>query len=179
MAMLDYAWNFSNAQAITASAASTTAVDLSGAGSGNAPKMVFGQTYYGSDLGVGDGMAVPKIIVSVGAAFATLTSLEVAAQFAPDNGSNAAGTYITYAQTGAIPVADLVTGALIGTFNFPKMPTREDGLLTDYPLPRFVQLYYTVAGSNATAGTVNAWAGLQSDNQAGGVNYGSNFSVGA
>ena len=177
MAITDGLLTLSAAQAITATAASTNIIDLTGAGSGNAPNMVFGGSVYGADMGVGDGMAVPKIVVSVGTAFLTLTSLTVAAQFAPDNGSNAPGTYITYAQTGAIPVADLVAGAFIGTFGYPQMPTKVDGILTDYPLPRFVRLDYTVAGSNATAGTVNAYVELQRDSQLGGVNYGSNFVV--
>lgn len=180
MAYTDISLTFSSAQAITATAASTNIVDLTGAGSGNAPNLSFGSaTVYGADMGVGDGMAIPKIVVSVGTVFATLTSLTIAAQFAPDDGTNHPGTYITYAQTGAIPVADLVASAMLGTFGFPQMPTRMDGLLTDYPMPRFVRLNYTVAGSNATTGTLNAYIELQRDSQNAGVNYPSNFSVAA
>jgi hypothetical protein len=169
---------FSAAQAITATAASTTIVDLTGFGSGTAPNLSFGTgTVYGADMGIGDGMATPKVWVGVGTTFLTLTSLNVAAQFAPDNGSNAPGTYITYAETGAIPVADLVAGATIGTFDFPQMPAKIDGVLTDYPMPRFMRLNYTVAGSNATAGTVNAFIAIQRDSQLAAANYPSNFTV--
>lgn len=174
---LDNSLIFSSAQAITATAASTNIVDLTGFGSGNAPNLIFGSTTFGTDQGVGDGMAVPKILCTVTTSFATLTSLNVSAQFAPDSGSNTPGTYITYAETGAIPVADLVAGASVGTFGFPKMPTLLDGTLTDYPMPRFMRINYTVAGSNATAGNVNAAIVIQQDSQLAGVNYGSNFVV--
>lgn len=169
---------FSNNQAITATAASTSIVDLTGAGSGNAPNLIFGGTAYGADMGVGDGMAVPKVIVNVTQAFATLTSLTVSAQFAPDNGSNAPGTYLTYAETGAIPVAALTLGAEIGTFDLPQQ-VQGAKELANYPMPRFIRLNYTVAGSNATTGTVYAFIGLQRDGQLGATNYSSNFVVGA
>lgn len=167
---------FSSAQAITATAVSTSIVDLTGFGSGNAPAISFGTaSVFGADMGVGDGEAVPKIAVTVAAAFATLTSLMVSAQFAVDNGSNAPGTYQTYAETGAIPVAALVAGARIGTFNLPNKPDT----LAQYPLPRFIRLNYTVVGSNATTGTVNAGIVLQKDVELGGINYPSNFTVAA
>jgi hypothetical protein len=179
MAITDGLLTLSSAQVITATAASTSVIDLTGAGSGNAPNMVPAGTTYGADMGVGDGMAIPKIVVSVGTVFATLTSLQIAAQFAPDSGSNTPGTYITYAQTGAIPVADLVAGAMLGTFNYPQMPTKLDGTLTDYPMPRWVRLDYIVGGSSATTGTINAYVELQRDSQLGGVNYPSGFVVAA
>ena len=172
----DNGLTFSSAQAITATAASTSIVDLTGFGSTFAPNLTFGGTVYGADMGVGDGMAVPKIACFVGTTFLTLTSLTVSAQFAVDNGSNSPGTYQTYAETGAIPVAALTAGANIGTFDLPKAP---EGDLAQYPLPRFMRLEYTVAGSNATAGTVNAFIAIQRDSQLAGRQYGSNFVVAA
>lgn len=167
---------FSNPQTITVTAVSTSIVDLTGAGSGNAPAISFGTaSVYGADAGVGDGEAVPSIFCNVGTAFATLTSLMVSAQFAVDNGSNAPGTYQTYAETGAIPVAALVAGARIGTFRLPSKPDT----LAQYPLPRFIRLNYTVVGSTATTGTVYAGIAIQRDLELGGINYPSNFSVAA
>lgn len=167
---------FSNPQTITATAVSTSIVDLTGFGSGNAPAISFGTaTVFGADAGVGDGEAVPKIFCNCATAFATGTSLMVSAQFAVDNGSNAPGTYQTYAETGAIPVAALTLGARIGTFNLPAKPDT----LAQYPLPRFVRLNYTVAGSNFTTGSVYAGIAIQRDNELGAINYPSNFTVAA
>lgn len=173
---IDQSLIFSSAQAITATAVSTNIVDLTGFGSGNAPAISFGTaSVYGADAGVGDGEAVPSIYCNVNTTFATLTSLTVSAQFAVDNGSNAPGTYQTYAETGAIPVAALVAGARIGTFRLPNKPDT----LAQYPLPRFIRLNYTVTGSNATAGAVSAGIAIQRDLELAGANYPGAFTVAA
>ena len=88
----------SSAQAVTATANSTNIYDVTGAGSGNAPALTFGtSTTFGDDIGIGDGIAIPQLIVTIPTAFTTSNggTLQVSLQSAPDNGSNAPGTYTT------------------------------------------------------------------------------------
>jgi len=174
---VDYTLVFSAAQAITSTAPSTNVIDLTGAGVGNPPGVTYGTaSVYGADMGVGDGMAVPKISVGISTLFVGAgASLTVSAQFAVDN-ANSPGAWQTYAETGAIPVAALVAGASIGTFDLPRVP---QGNITQYPLPRFVRLNYTVGSGPFSAGAVNSQIVLQQDSQLGGINYPSNFSAGA
>lgn len=124
---------FSSAQVITATADSTNIIDLSIA----------------RDLGLG-GAHELYLQVSVGAVFATLTSLNVQFLGAPDNGSGAPGAYSLYAESGVIPVANLTAGAQLLRIPVPAVPA-------GYVLPRFYKLTYTVAGSNATTGNVTAF----------------------
>lgn len=149
--------------AVTATADSSV-VDLTGAGVGNAPAMTNNLAGLGNsiglDIGAGDGAAMPSVNVVVGATFATLTSLTIAIKAAPQTSStvNTEGTYTTLFTSNAIPVANLVAGAV---FNFPIPPI----VLAELEaLPRFYKLTYTVAGSNATAGTVSAGIQLSQPN---------------
>lgn len=125
---------FSKAQAVTASAASTNVIDLGAAG-----------TPYGSstalsrDQGIGE--KVP-LRIQVVAPFATLTSLKVAVQTSVDE---AFTSPITVLETEAIVAASLVAGY---QFNIDSFPLKTSA--------RYVRLYYTVAGSNATAGAITA-----------------------
>jgi len=140
----------SAAQAITVTAASTNIYDVTGAGSGTAPNQTFGTaTVFGADIGIGDGAAIPTAYFNVGTAFvsgggATLT---IAVQAAPDNGSNAPGTYETITATQAFVAADLIAGAQIV---LPIPPTATLGTLK----PRFYRFNYTVATSTFSAGTI-------------------------
>lgn len=154
--IMDSSLIFSTNQAITATAASTNTIDLTGVGSGNAPNLSFGNaSTFGEDLGIGDGEAIPKVYVAITTAFATLTSLNIAFQGAPDSGSNTPGTWTTYGETGAIPVASLTLNGVIRLF--------WDPVQIAAALPRFIRLYYTVAGSNATAGALSAYILIQRD----------------
>lgn len=147
--IMDQNLNFSTAQAITASAASTNIIDLTGVGSGNTPNLSFGNaSTFGEDLGLGVAGVIPQVIVSITTAFATLTSLNIAFQGAPDSGSNTPGAWTTYGETGAIPVASLTLNGVIRLFWNPVQIAAA--------LPRFIRLFYTVAGSNATAGALTA-----------------------
>lgn len=163
---LDANLQFSAAQAITATAASTYFIDLLTGSKLTttftpSPPAVFkapsdpATQYFGEDLGPGKGLGTPAIIVNVGTAFATLTSLQVMFQGAPENATaHASGlrsdlVFVTYEETGAIALALLTANTRIWTT---KWPSRKVGAV----LPRFVQLLYTVAGSNATAGTIGA-----------------------
>jgi hypothetical protein len=128
-------------------------------------------TAMGVDIGQGDGIAIPYVVISIGTAFATLTSLTVSLQAAPDNGSYSPGTYTTLHTTAAIPVASLTAGAY---FQF-QVPPR---ILSGQPgeaLPRFYRLAYTVTGSNATAGTMLANITLNPPNGLVNTQYSNNF----
>lgn len=126
---------FSNQQAITASAASTSSIDLSATGT-PAP----GHTVALSrDIGRGNPV---NIRVQVTEAFATCDSLKVAVQTDADT---AFGSVVTVLETEAIAVASLTVGYV---FNLQWIPRNTD--------ERYLRLYYTVAGSNATTGKVFA-----------------------
>lgn len=114
---------FSDAQAITASAASTNVLKL--------PK------------GLAKGEPV-RLLCQVVETFATLTSLKVAVR---SDGALSGSDLLsanTHVETAAIPVASLVAGY---QFTVEYMPSGTE---------EYVDLYYTVAGSNATAGKITA-----------------------
>ena len=128
---------FSAAQAITASAASTNVIDLRAAG------IPYGSsTALARDQGVNAKGAEIPLLIQVVTAFATLTSLKVAVQMSVDE---AFTSPLTVLETEAIAAASLVAGY---TFNIDKLPLKTTA--------RYIRLYYTVAGSNATAGAVTA-----------------------
>jgi hypothetical protein len=125
---------FSDGQAVTASAASTNHYDL------GAPGTVYGHaSALAPDQGTGNKITLH---VQTTEAFATLTSLTVAVQV-DDNTSFSSPT--TVLATQAIPVASLVAGYV---FNIDELPPRTS--------ERYLRLYYTVAGSNATTGKITA-----------------------
>jgi hypothetical protein len=182
--MLDLKLQFSNAQAITATAQSTNFYDqltgdLDTTTFALAPANIIpvNETYFGEDLGIGKGLGTPRVVVNVGTAFATLTSLTVQFQGAPNN-STAQGSgnrsdlvFATYIQTDAIAVALLTANTRVAAFDWPMRKTGQ-------ALPRFAQLNYVVAGSNATAGTVTSDVTIGDDDAQTSLNqYGSNYSV--
>jgi len=125
---------FSDAQAITASAASTNIIDF---GATQTPKHAANALT--RDMGKGRPI---DLRVQVVADFATLTSLTVAIQ-ADDNEAFASPTTLLASQ--AIGVATLKAGYVF--------------LLTSIPrgsVERYMRLNYTVGGTNATAGAVTA-----------------------
>lgn len=89
---------------------------------------------------IGKGIPIP-ILVQVTTAFATLTSLTVAIQ--TDSVENFASPKTLTEQT--IALASLTAGAKFG-FNILPLGTDE----------RYLRVYYTVTGSNATAGNITA-----------------------
>lgn len=155
---LDALVQLSTAQAITVTAASSLIYDVTGAGSGNAPNMIGGITTSGNaligfDIGTGDGFAIPEVYVDVSTSFvsgggATLT---IQLQAAPDNGSNAPGTYVTIFQTAALTATQLASTASI-QFQVPEVPPSTFG----EAMPRFYRLNYVVATSTFSAGALNA-----------------------
>ncbi len=115
--LLDTQNLFSDAQAITATAASTNVVRF----------------------GKGDISFVP-LLIQVVESFATLTSLTVAVQTATDS---AFTTPVSLASV-TVAAADLTTGTVLPINYIPK------GNLG------YMRIYYTVTGSNATAGKITA-----------------------
>lgn len=182
MGLFDNNLQFSNAQAITASAQSTNAIDLA---TGLAitttftpsPDIIDGNvTYFGEDLGLGRGKGTPRIEVNTGPlAFVTGTSLQIAFRGAPLNdtafasGNRSDLVPVVYIETNAIVTALLTAYTRIASFDWPK---RNPGA----ELPRFVDLYYTVGGSDYTVGKLTADISL-GDNDAQGTitKYGANY----
>jgi hypothetical protein len=153
----------SSAQAITATAQSTNAYDIlnhgtlavaSGAYTTNS--IIGNATVFGEDLGGGRGMGTPDIVVFTGSGTPiTATSLQIAAQGAPDAGTgNTSGvTYVTYQETRAIPIASILASIRLAEFDLPK---REQG----QAMPRFIALNYIVGGSNFSGLTLTSYINL-------------------
>ena len=105
----------------------------------------------GADRDVGGGRPV-EVFAQVVEDFATLTSLKVGLQTADDA---AFAAPVTLQETAAIPAASLKAGYQFALSTLPK------------GCRRYLRLYYTVAGTAATAGAVTA--GLVLDRQSNGV----------
>jgi hypothetical protein len=185
MGMLDASLQFSAAQAVTASAASTNFYDqLTGQSLTTAytptpagTSFSVNQTFFGEDLGIGKGPGTPRVVVNTGTAFATLTSMQIQFRGAPENvTSHASGlrsdlVFVIYIETDTIPVAALTANTRIASFDWPMRQTGK-------ALPRFIDLNYAVTGSNATTGTINADVTLGDDDAITTLSqYGSNYKV--
>jgi len=145
--MQDAFLQFSAAQAVTASAASTNVVDLGIA----------------RDLGKGEGMQVDiRANTACTAAGAATVTFQI--QQADDAGFTS--NVQTLAQTDAIPIASLTAGASI--------PMKIDRT-SPYPARRYLRLYYSVATGPLTAGSFTA--GIVKDVQDGQTSYASGFAV--
>ena len=153
----------SSAQAITATAQSTNAYDILNGGtlavaSGayTSTAIIGNASTFAEDLGLGRGKGTPAIEVFSGTGTPiTATSLQIAAQGAPDAGTgNTSGvTYTTYIETGAIPIASILASTRLAAFDFPR---RQVGAA----LPRFIALDYIVGGSNFAGLTVTSYINL-------------------
>lgn len=155
MAFFDQTLLLSSNQAITVTAASTNVYDVTGAGSGIAPSMSFGNTAVGSfgmDIGVGDGAAVPYLYLTVGTAFVTGggATLQVSIQASPSSANSPSG-YVNIYSSQLFTAAQLVAGA---TLLVPVPPFAPIEL--GETLPRFYRVNYTVGTSTFSAGTVTA-----------------------
>lgn len=174
---LDALIAFSTAQAITSTAASTSIYDVTGAGSGNATNMISGVTSSGAaligvDIGAGDGFIRPSVFVDVSTAFVSAggATLTVQLQAAPDNGSNAPGTYVTIFQSAALTVAQLSSSGQV-IFPVPPIPPTAFG----EAMPRFYRLNYVVATSTFSAGALNANMVINTETATKLQNYPSNY----
>ncbi len=132
---------FSDAQAVTASAASTNVIDL---GATQTPKHAANALT--RDIGKGTPIHLRAQVVTD---FATLTSLTVSIETDDNEGFASAKTVI---QSAAVVAADLVAGYVFPLVVVPRGT-----------LERYVRLYYTVGGASATAGAVTA--GFVFDNE--------------
>ena len=140
----------SAAQAITTSAASTNILDVTGAGSGNAPNMIGNAglaTNLGTDLGAGQNQAHPGVIFTVTTAGTGTGTVAFGIEAAPDNGSYSPGTYTRLTTSAAAVGTTLVLGATI-YLPLPPIPSIFAGL------PRFYRAYYDQTGNGAVS--VNA-----------------------
>jgi hypothetical protein len=127
----------------TVTANSTNIIDLHLAG---IPILASGQG--ARDLGIGDDPAM-KMLVLVTTAFSGLTSLQVSLQGAPDNGAGAPAAFVTWYSSPVVALANLVIGNRLLDMDVPRPPPGQ-------PIPRFLQLAYTIAGT-ATGGVLKAW----------------------
>lgn len=185
MGMLDAKLQFSNAQAITADAASTNMLDLLTGDLDTTtfsltPNDIHGKaTYFGEDLGIGKGLGTPRVVVNVGTVFATIVDLTVRFEGAPNNATAQASgnrsdlTFVCYIKTDAIPLALLTVNTRIASFDWPMRRTSAAGL------PRFIQLYYDV-NTSATTGTLTSDVTIGDDDAQGTLQqYPNNFTVAA
>lgn len=103
------------------------------------------------DMGIGDKPAL-KMLVQVGTAFTSggAGTLQVALQGAPDNGSGAPGTFVSWWLSPAYALATLNAGSRLYDMDLPRPP---DGV----GVPRFLRMAYIIGGATMTAGTVGAW----------------------
>lgn len=170
--------SYSTPQAITSTADSNLIVDVTGAGSTNAPSMIGSGgllTALGVDIGQGDGMAIPYVYLTVTTAFTAgaTPTLQVSLKAAPDNGSYSPGTYTTIYTGPAYTGTQLVAGLQI---IFPVPPRALSGAPGE-AIPRFYKLTYTVASGPFGAGAIAG--GIVLNPPAGLVNtqYGSNFTA--
>lgn len=131
--IVDASLELSDAQAITVSEASTNVIDLGAMGTTAYNKQLLQQH-------LGRGICVP-LLIQVVENFATLTSLTVTLR--QSTASNMASPDSLISQT--VPVAKLREGF---KFNLDKLPAE----ITK----RYIDLSYTVTGSDATAGKIDA-----------------------
>lgn len=132
--LMDLQSMYSDAQAITASAASENVIDHGAPGTPKHAKAAITQ-----DLGFG--RPVP-ILIQVVEDFATLTSLQIALEVDADNSWGAGN--VTVLNTLDVAAADLVAGKRFTPFYLPE------GMNL-----RYSRLFYTVTGT-ATAGKITA-----------------------
>lgn len=121
---------FSDAQAVTATAISANVIDANHVS--NALK----------DLGAGGDSLYLRI--QIDEAFATATSVTFTLETDDNVGLTSATTHWS---SGAIAIASLTLGAVVATIQVPGAVTYQ----------QYVGLRYTIGGSNATAGKVTAF----------------------
>ena len=109
------------------------------------------------DIAVGDDPML-KLSALVTTAFTGGTSLALALQGAPDNGSGAAGTWTTmWTSPAAVVEASLTVGTQLANVDVPRP-------VPGQPRPRFLRLQYTTVGTH-TAGALEAQIVIDRDDQ--------------
>lgn len=98
------------------------------------------------DLGIGDGMEVPHLALTIGTAFtSSLSTLSINWQF---QGSTDSSTWTTYVETGSLTTASFAAGNSILPIAVPRRPS-------GVALP----LYYRVLGTVTSNGTASISTG--------------------
>lgn len=135
-----------NGAAITASRASTNSIDLMG---------TLNTTATGRDVGAAEPL---EVHVAVTAAFATLTSLVISLQTSVDD-----STWFTIMTSPVYPVAQLIQGAPVFRYRLPvNQELNSAAGVLKFP-GRYLQLLYTVAGSDASTGAVFSYINAAKD----------------
>lgn len=170
MAFFDQTLLLSSAQALTSTTTTSTNIyDVTGAGSGVAPAMTFGNAAKAQfDIGNGDGMAIPYLmmVVNTAAVSGGGATLCVEIQGATDV-SNSPSAYTTIVRTKDFTVAELAAGATL-LIPIPKVTIGE-------ALPRFYRITYTIATSTFSALAVTSVILLNPPSGIQGTLYPSNF----
>jgi Bbp16 len=122
---------------------STNVIDLHMAG---IPVLVSGQG--ARDIGIGDDPAL-KLLVQVGTAFTTGTTLQVVLQGSVDNGSGAPLSFTNWWLSPAYAEATLVAGARLYDMDMPRPPA-------GVAVPRFLRLGYISTGTHTTGSIFGA-----------------------
>jgi len=99
------------------------------------------------DIGIGDDPAM-KLLVEVVTTFTGGTTLQIALQGSPDNGSGAPAGFVNWWLSPAVAEASLVAGARLYDMDMPRPPQ-------GVPIPRFLQMSF-ISGGTHTAGRVVA-----------------------
>lgn len=158
--------------AITSTVDGTTIVDVTGAGSGNAPAMINGfpatNTSIGYDIGAGDGEAIPYLYVAVTTTGTGAGTVTFSVSAAPDDGSYGQGAYTTLYTSKTFVGTTLVAGRYLLVPIPPTLWTFGEAL------PRFYKITYTVA---STVGAVKFLSGIVLNPQSSSLlgQYNSNF----
>lgn len=158
----------SSAQAITTTAASSVIYDVTGAGSGNAPSMTFGNGDIGFDIGSGMGTTHPTAYWTVTTNGTGTGTITFQVQAAPDNGSNAPGSYVTLAATTAYVGTALDVGDVI---ELPIPPY--NSIKAAMGVPRFYRFNYVQTGDGAVSVTGIITAAQSTGYES--TQYGNNF----
>lgn len=144
---LTFNTNLSSTQTVTATADSTSIIDVTGAGSTNAPSMINGynqsKTAIGVDYGAGDGMAIPYVFVSITSTTTVTGALTVSLAAAPDNGSYSPGSYTVLYTSASLTGATQLAANKVLYFQVPPILNS-----MGEALPRFYKLTYTVVSGS-------------------------------
>jgi hypothetical protein len=100
------------------------------------------------DMGIGDDPAL-KMLVQVITTFGAGTSLRIALQGAPDNGSGAPGSYTDWWLSPVYTEAQLVAGARLYDMDMPRPPA-------GVGVPRFLRLGYVSVGTHTSGALLGA-----------------------
>ena len=149
---------FSSAQTFnsigTGTAASTNIIDLQNA----------------REMSVGDTPGVKLVVYNSTAAATSTGSGTLNIQFQGSTTTN--GTWTTYAESAAIPVANIGASALIWSIHVPRR-------VAGVAMPRYLQLNYTVGTATISTGALTAFLTIGKDENLSSSEYAAGYSVGS